>query len=338
MAKAGLPKPTGKHSLSCAFKDYTTIGSSSYRLEVREGLKRNRPDWFLPPKEATAEEKDFIKTHSYNLTPVAIMSELKRIFGVQYDVSTITRLIRDGRQRFVADIALLSGPFTRSELISHLTTIGFIKANGKLSNGMTAYHKPELEYPNLWTSLLSYTAFLNDDASYAERLFNLQAGTTERQLCAVSGCSAPVKFNQTYYYETCGLLECWKIMRRGKWSPMQAAAAKRRRLRRFEAVYNHLFNTGHECTIAYEEFVDIIAPSKCHYCWTHLIFAEYTKAGVSQAYQIDRKDNDLGYVPGNCVPCCWSCNDGKSDKFSYDQWYKMMTYKRGNSVRDRCID
>lgn len=26
---------------------------------------------------------------------------------------------------------------------------------------------------------------------------------------------------------------------------------------------------------------------------------------------LDRKDNFLDYIDGNCVPCCWRCNDGK---------------------------
>ena len=29
---------------------------------------------------------------------------------------------------------------------------------------------------------------------------------------------------------------------------------------------------------------------------------------------IDRVDNKIGYVVGNCVPCCTACNDMKKDK------------------------
>jgi hypothetical protein len=28
---------------------------------------------------------------------------------------------------------------------------------------------------------------------------------------------------------------------------------------------------------------------------------------------IDRKDNNIGYIVSNCVPCCWDCNRMKAD-------------------------
>lgn len=34
---------------------------------------------------------------------------------------------------------------------------------------------------------------------------------------------------------------------------------------------------------------------------------------------IDRKDNALGYVPGNCVPCCGRCNSIKGKHLSHDE-------------------
>lgn len=39
----------------------------------------------------------------------------------------------------------------------------------------------------------------------------------------------------------------------------------------------------------------------CYYCKTKV------------AVGVDRVDNDQGYVSGNCIPCCWTCNRSKSD-------------------------
>jgi hypothetical protein len=41
---------------------------------------------------------------------------------------------------------------------------------------------------------------------------------------------------------------------------------------------------------------------------------------------IDRKDNEMGYIMGNCFPCCGNCNYFKN-KFDYnkilDKCYKI---------------
>lgn len=34
---------------------------------------------------------------------------------------------------------------------------------------------------------------------------------------------------------------------------------------------------------------------------------------------IDRLDNDKGYVPGNCVPCCSRCNSIKGEHLSHEE-------------------
>ena len=74
----------------------------------------------------------------------------------------------------------------------------------------------------------------------------------------------------------------------------------------------------------YNEFIEIIKDSKCHYCDKELIFNPYTRDEnsnyVSRAYQLDRKDNGLGYSVDNVVPCCWNCNRIKSDIYTYDEF------------------
>lgn len=58
---------------------------------------------------------------------------------------------------------------------------------------------------------------------------------------------------------------------------------------------------GLELNLTFEEFLFIRSHS-CHYCKGTL-----PEAGSG----IDRQDHRLGYVHGNCVPCCKDCNTAK---------------------------
>ncbi len=97
----------------------------------------------------------------------------------------------------------------------------------------------------------------------------------------------------------------------------------------YEHILNELIHTCnkrniHKVTINHNEFIEIIKDSTCHYCDKELIFHPYTRNEnsnyVSRAYQLDRKDNDLGYNIDNVVPCCWNCNRIKSDIYTYDEF------------------
>jgi len=100
--------------------------------------------------------------------------------------------------------------------------------------------------------------------------------------------------------------------------------------------YEHILNELiHSCnnkriidiSLDYNEFIEIIKDSKCHYCNKKLIFNPHTRDEssnyVSRAYQLDRKDNNLGYTIENVVTCCWNCNRIKSDIYSYDDFMKL---------------
>ena len=54
----------------------------------------------------------------------------------------------------------------------------------------------------------------------------------------------------------------------------------------------------------------------CHYCNTEI-----------ETVGLDRIDNDKGYIPGNVVPCCQSCNTRKKQK-SYDSWLTEIKGER----------
>ncbi len=81
--------------------------------------------------------------------------------------------------------------------------------------------------------------------------------------------------------------------------------------------------------ITYEQFVKYTETPFCHYCNEPLTFHSYVpKRGESFRTNLDRKDNNGPYSVDNVVPCCWRCNNAKSDKYSYTEWYAMNSYFR----------
>lgn len=59
---------------------------------------------------------------------------------------------------------------------------------------------------------------------------------------------------------------------------------------------------GLDFTISLEDFA-LIQASNCYYCGT----SKLSDTGAN----IDRVNSSLGYVPGNCKPCCPTCNTMK---------------------------
>lgn len=53
--------------------------------------------------------------------------------------------------------------------------------------------------------------------------------------------------------------------------------------------------------ITYKDYCDLII-SKCYYCHKEPNTEKGLRNGIDRAY------NDMGYVKGNCVPCCKTCN------------------------------
>lgn len=76
-----------------------------------------------------------------------------------------------------------------------------------------------------------------------------------------------------------------------------------------------------------DEFVEIAAKN-CHYCGVGPA-AKYNFKETNGQFiynGVDRKDNDVGYILNNCLPCCTTCNRAKRS-MSYDEfinWIKRI--------------
>ena len=81
-----------------------------------------------------------------------------------------------------------------------------------------------------------------------------------------------------------------------------------------------------DVTLTFENFVALCETPNCHYCDALTSRDKHRKKIQSNAYMIDRKDNNLGYTVENSLSCCWDCNNLKSNKFSYEEFLKLRTF------------
>lgn len=68
---------------------------------------------------------------------------------------------------------------------------------------------------------------------------------------------------------------------------------------RWAGLRYHDKKVGREFTLSFADFMRH-AVSPCLYC------------GKEAAGGVDRLNSDIGHIPDNCVPCCYTCNKMKS--------------------------
>jgi hypothetical protein len=97
------------------------------------------------------------------------------------------------------------------------------------------------------------------------------------------------------------------------------------RLRPYEALYNSIepASKGRPVALSFEEFLTFIIIGQCHYCGAEVRWSEHHITRNGSAYNLDRKDNSIGYTKENCVVCCPRCNRSKSDHFTYAEWVQI---------------
>lgn len=67
---------------------------------------------------------------------------------------------------------------------------------------------------------------------------------------------------------------------------------------RWRALRSHDKKVGRDFTLSFSDFM-LHAVSSCIYC------------GKEDAGGVDRLNSDIGHIPDNCVPCCYTCNKMK---------------------------
>lgn len=93
------------------------------------------------------------------------------------------------------------------------------------------------------------------------------------------------------------------------------------RLQPFETKFKKLvYNAKRRninCNLSYENYLDFTEIKFCHYCEKKINWDPYY---APDCHFLDRKNNNVGYIVNNCVICCFSCNDLKSNEFTYEEF------------------
>ena len=105
------------------------------------------------------------------------------------------------------------------------------------------------------------------------------------------------------------------------------------RKRPYEWLYNRVVKQAKDrnqtVELSFDQFLDCIKQTQCHYCHAPLAWSEYHSAKTKNfCFNLDRMNNESGYTKDNLCTCCWRCNHAKSNIFSYDEWYGMTEYFR----------
>jgi len=82
----------------------------------------------------------------------------------------------------------------------------------------------------------------------------------------------------------------------------------------FKQVYRNYRNNAKQRGLQFdltEDEFENISTQPCHYCGRIFTNTLHHKDSVFVYSGIDRRNNDIGYVIDNCLPCCRVCNRGK---------------------------
>lgn len=84
---------------------------------------------------------------------------------------------------------------------------------------------------------------------------------------------------------------------------------------RFSEAHKKAIQRGLEWCIQEEEYLDLIT-QPCYYCGKKL---------ASQGVGLDRRDNNVGYLVSNVVPCCGPCNLLRRDLLTTEEMKVVAT-------------
>lgn len=97
----------------------------------------------------------------------------------------------------------------------------------------------------------------------------------------------------------------------------------RRGLRPYETSYNRLIrHANHKVSLTYEDFLEFVKIKNCHYCNAPIEWIEYNG---TVGYNLDRKNNNVGYKKENCLVCCKVCNCMKHT-LTYEMFFDKVLH------------
>ena len=81
--------------------------------------------------------------------------------------------------------------------------------------------------------------------------------------------------------------------------------------------------------ISLDEYRTLVRNKPCLYCGGSLSVYIY-------GYGLDRVDHQKGYITGNCVPCCWSCNSlkGRLEGLGFPPSRAVELLRELNKIRE----
>jgi hypothetical protein len=74
-------------------------------------------------------------------------------------------------------------------------------------------------------------------------------------------------------------------------------------------------------TLTFAQFLKF-TEQDCFYCGAEVVWRPHAKR-LGRNYNLDRKNNALGYTARNCVTCCGRCNRAKSYHFTFKEWVQI---------------
>lgn len=97
----------------------------------------------------------------------------------------------------------------------------------------------------------------------------------------------------------------------------------------FESTYNALIRNSKirniPCTLTYEDYIEFTKTSNCHYCNGIIEWQSFhgDRDNRKMGSNLDRINNDVGYIKNNCCVCCTICNSVKNKHFNYDEMIEI---------------
>jgi cytidyltransferase-like protein len=112
-------------------------------------------------------------------------------------------------------------------------------------------------------------------------------------------------------------------------------ASKRRVFRRYN---RDAGKHNREFALSFEQFIDLCSKD-CFYCGGEPSNIQEADANNGHFIYngIDRVDNDVGYIEGNCVPCCFLCNSAKKtfNKDVFLNWVSDVHFHQKSLLLDK---